>query len=466
MASVLKLRRGTRTQNLTFTGQSGEISLDQTANGLRVQDGVTPGGFLLSPNVLSVKDTGAIGDGVANDTSFIQNAHNASNSVRWPKGTYLIGPITIPSNSIVYFDDVIVKRAADGFQILFGDNCIIYGKIELDGLKSIFTGASYGVGLGNNNTCFAKIISHDHYKHGIYSEGSNVTIYSPVSYNNGIFFEEGLGTGDGISFVNGNYNKVYNPVTYGNARTGVTYTTYDPTSGDPDPTLSVGCELYGVRSYSNGYTDVDFEQVTYAKLIGGSVDGLMTYLNSSFVSITNFKAAEIRGVTADYTNISNIILTKSVVSELLYLTGASPTVSGVVTTEASAQSSGTAMVIAPSDNQGNISNIFVKSCFNGIGMGEVTNCSGLYVETAAGWKYAYRNVTFVHWGQVIGSWVRMLAVSATPPTTGTWASGDVFENITPAVFGSGGSQYTVHSSICTVAGTPGTWVGRNTLTGT
>lgn len=52
------------------------------------------------------------------------------------------------------------------------------------------------------------------------------------------------------------------------------------------------------------------------------------------------------------------------------------------------------------------------------------------------------------------------------PTTGTWAISDVIKNSAPSVAGAAGSQYVVTGWICTVAGTPGTWLEMRTLTGT
>lgn len=53
-----------------------------------------------------------------------------------------------------------------------------------------------------------------------------------------------------------------------------------------------------------------------------------------------------------------------------------------------------------------------------------------------------------------------------PPGSGTWTVGMRVTNSAPSVLGAGGSQYIVDGWVCTVAGTPGTWVARRTLTGT
>lgn len=51
------------------------------------------------------------------------------------------------------------------------------------------------------------------------------------------------------------------------------------------------------------------------------------------------------------------------------------------------------------------------------------------------------------------------------PTTGTWAQGDFVDNSEPSELGSAGSRYVIVGWICTVGGSPGTWVERRTLTG-
>ena len=49
MAKQLQLRRGTTTENNAFKGAQGELTYDTQRNELRIHDGSTTGGFLLSP---------------------------------------------------------------------------------------------------------------------------------------------------------------------------------------------------------------------------------------------------------------------------------------------------------------------------------------------------------------------------------------------------------------------------------
>jgi hypothetical protein len=51
------------------------------------------------------------------------------------------------------------------------------------------------------------------------------------------------------------------------------------------------------------------------------------------------------------------------------------------------------------------------------------------------------------------------------PTTGTWSQGDFIRNSAPSELGSGGSKYVIFGWICTVSGTPGTWLQCRFLTG-
>jgi hypothetical protein len=55
--------------------------------------------------------------------------------------------------------------------------------------------------------------------------------------------------------------------------------------------------------------------------------------------------------------------------------------------------------------------------------------------------------------------------STAAPTTGKHARGDFVRNTEPSEAGIAGSKYVITGWICTVSGTPGTWVACRSLTG-
>jgi len=68
MPTQVQFRRGTATQNGSFTGAEGEISYDTTNNTLRVHDGSTAGGFRLAlySELAGITDTDDITEGSTN----------------------------------------------------------------------------------------------------------------------------------------------------------------------------------------------------------------------------------------------------------------------------------------------------------------------------------------------------------------------------------------------------------------
>ena len=109
MAEQLQFRRGTTAENAAFTGAVGEVTYDTQKKLLITHDGSTVGGFpgggfLQSgagavprtaegklKDIVSVKDFGAVGNGVADDTVALQAAlDSGSQAILFPAGTYKI----------------------------------------------------------------------------------------------------------------------------------------------------------------------------------------------------------------------------------------------------------------------------------------------------------------------------------------------------------------------------------------
>lgn len=68
-------------------------------------------------------------------------------------------------------------------------------------------------------------------------------------------------------------------------------------------------------------------------------------------------------------------------------------------------------------------------------------------------------------GLTEGSLSAVTNASTAAPTTGTWYVGDQVRNSAPAELGTASSKYVIVGWICTVSGTPGTWVQMRCLTG-
>lgn len=64
-----------------------------------------------------------------------------------------------------------------------------------------------------------------------------------------------------------------------------------------------------------------------------------------------------------------------------------------------------------------------------------------------------------------GSYSGFDGQSTAAPTTGTWAQGDFIKNSNVSELGAAASKYVILGFICTVGGTPGTWLQCRVLTG-
>lgn len=82
-------------------------------------------------------------------------------------------------------------------------------------------------------------------------------------------------------------------------------------------------------------------------------------------------------------------------------------------------------------------------------------------ETARWYREIANQVNALSEGRIVGFYTAGTAA----PTTGTWEQGDIVKNSAPAEAGSASSKYVVIGWICTVAGTPGTWLPMRVFTG-
>jgi hypothetical protein len=83
------------------------------------------------------------------------------------------------------------------------------------------------------------------------------------------------------------------------------------------------------------------------------------------------------------------------------------------------------------------------------------------VSTAQWYREIARQVNGLSEGSISA---RYQAATAAP-TAGTWMQGDFVTNSAPVEAGAAASKYVILGWVCTVAGTPGTWLQARSLTG-
>jgi len=77
----------------------------------------------------------------------------------------------------------------------------------------------------------------------------------------------------------------------------------------------------------------------------------------------------------------------------------------------------------------------------------------------------YREIANQVNGLSEGSIVATYNANTAAPTTGTWAKGDQIRKSDPVEAGTTPNKYVITGYLCSVAGTPGTWLELRSLTG-
>jgi len=157
MPTQVQFRRGSAAQNNTYTGASGELTIDTSTWDIRVHDGVTPGGYSVggaanSANNLASGTTGSIPYQVSPGvTGFIQPG--PADSVLTSDGTTAtyVSLATLSAAGGVSADNVLVNNVTPGDKhLIFVDGSGSYQSIETDTSNGpIF---SQMVGLTVNST--------------------------------------------------------------------------------------------------------------------------------------------------------------------------------------------------------------------------------------------------------------------------------------------------------------------------
>ncbi|MGV7119545.1 hypothetical protein [Sphingopyxis sp. 550A] len=318
-----------------------------------------------------------------------------------------------------------------------------------------------GIALYDNCTA-RRCTARRNYSHGIGNDSvaiqleyENILIEDCYGYENGANPNpDGSGTGDGIALVNCHNSKIVRSGGDANARSGVTATTYDTSTGTTDNSLSTGVIFEDVYAYGNAYAAaINAEHVSAPKFLRPRTDAGVSFNNSENAYVDRPEAASISGTgVAHYPIIMfPLILNSARGHELISLTGNSPTVIGGTVTVTFVSPTGSVVQILPADRKGAVSDLIVIGGNNGYRL-DVSDFSGLRCDTAAnlgiieGPSGASRNIARTQMPIKLKGVLRGFATAA--PTTGTWNRGDSLENTSPSAAGK------THW-ICTTAGVAG-----------
>lgn len=155
---------------------------------------------------VSVKDFGAVGDGITDDTTAIQNALNAAAGVaplHFLGKTYIVQPLAVPSNSVLVLDPLTIIKAKTGYtsnqrmlNITNASNVVIFGnKGKCQMIKAEYTTGEQRHGVfitSSTNVSIYDLASDDtggdgFYIGPVYGSGvmsRNITISNCTANNN------------------------------------------------------------------------------------------------------------------------------------------------------------------------------------------------------------------------------------------------------------------------------------------
>jgi len=208
----------------------GEIAVDTTNDELRYDgDGSTVGGIKVArkdgvgtyvtatgsttartlaarfADVGNVKDFGAVGDGVTDDTAAIEAALAVYESIYIPSGVYMLGSrLDVPAGKKIVgagFADTILRASATGYNgMTVGNNCVLmdfcidgnskggsYSGILYDGVSGCYTTQISSINWGADGIAITNAAHHNTFGelHST-NNGSRGIIIDPNSYSNQI----------------------------------------------------------------------------------------------------------------------------------------------------------------------------------------------------------------------------------------------------------------------------------------
>jgi hypothetical protein len=152
------------------TGNANDISYTLTAAGATLQTVQTK-----LEQYISVKDFGAVGDGVTNDTAAVQAAIDSGEPIVFPAGSYACGPLTQSTNSQRFYADGFVNIQKNANGVLFTSTG---NYVQFEGIQFIGTGfTGDNVNLTGNHPTLTNCASFGTPGRALKATGAHVQIF-------------------------------------------------------------------------------------------------------------------------------------------------------------------------------------------------------------------------------------------------------------------------------------------------
>ncbi|MGA2326490.1 MAG: glycosyl hydrolase family 28-related protein [Bryobacteraceae bacterium] len=144
-------------------------------------------GSATDPHSVNVADFGARGDGAADDTAAIVRALAAGTVVVFPRLTYVVTGIWVPSNRTLLFDGTTIKLAAGSnayaFTLTGATNVRFAGVLKIDGNKSAQTlpqGGGMILSAASSANCFEYVEVVNPMEYGVAISASNENTFGSL----------------------------------------------------------------------------------------------------------------------------------------------------------------------------------------------------------------------------------------------------------------------------------------------
>lgn len=215
---------------------------------------------------VNVKQFGAKGDGVTDDTTQIQNAIDKCNILNFDDSTYLTTGLNLKSNSIIIFNDTSLKMKPNNLSA-YGvlkinniENINIYGFVKLIGDYLEHTGETGEFGhalsiIGSSNVNIENVQCSYGWGDGCYIGPTDDLLNNPINIiiNNLVCHHNRR---NGLSITSGSKIIINNLITYNNGGTS-------PNGGfDIEPYNAnnvIDVTINNIYSYSNGKTGIGYQ---------------------------------------------------------------------------------------------------------------------------------------------------------------------------------------------------------------